>query len=107
MKILAVTSCPSGVAHTYMSAEALEKEAKARGIEIKIETQGSIGTENKITMDDVKKADVVILTKDMGIKDTDRFAGLPVVKVRVDDLIKHSNTILDKVEAFLKDRKQS
>jgi fructose-specific PTS system IIB-like component len=55
MNILAVTSCPSGVAHTYMAAEALEREAKARGIKIKVETQGSIGIENQITMDDVKK----------------------------------------------------
>ena len=49
MKLLAITSCPSGVAHTYMAAEALQKAAKKRGIEIKVETQGSIGVENEIT----------------------------------------------------------
>ena len=52
MKILAVTACPSGVAHTYMAAEAIERAAKAKGIEIKVETQGSIGIENRITMDE-------------------------------------------------------
>ena len=69
MKFLAVTACPSGVAHTYMSAEALEKAAKKHGIEIKVETQGSIGIENQITPEDLAGTDAVILTKDMPIKD--------------------------------------
>jgi fructose-specific PTS system IIB-like component len=73
MKILAVTSCPSGVAHTYMAAEALEREAKARGIEIKVETQGSIGIENKIAAKDLKDADIVILTNDVAIKEAEKF----------------------------------
>jgi fructose-specific PTS system IIB-like component len=106
MNILAVTSCPSGVAHTYMAAEALEREAKTRGIKIKVETQGSIGTENQITMDDVKKADIVILTQDMGIKGTERFKGLPVFKVALDDAIKKSNEIFDQVETYLKNKKK-
>ncbi|AZV57547.1 PTS fructose-like transporter subunit IIB [Clostridium sp. AWRP] len=106
MKILAVTACPSGVAHTYMAAEALEKAAKAKGIEIKVETQGSIGIENKITMDDVKDADVVILTKDIGIKETERFSGLPTVKVGVSDVVKKSDQIIDKVEAYVNSKKQ-
>ena len=67
MKILGVTSCPSGVAHTYMAAEALKKAALAKGHEVKVETQGSIGIENVITMDDVKDADVVVLTKDVSL----------------------------------------
>ncbi len=50
MKVIAVTACPSGVAHTYMAAEALEKAAKQEGIEIKVETQGSIGIENELTL---------------------------------------------------------
>ena len=54
MKILAVTSCPSGVAHTYMAAAAIKKAAIARGHEIKVETQGSIGIENEINMDEVQ-----------------------------------------------------
>lgn len=105
MKILAVTACPSGVAHTYMAAEALEKAAKDKGIEIKVETQGSIGIENRITMDDVKGADVVILTKDIGIKETERFSGLPIVKVGISDVVKKSNQIIDKVEAYVKSKK--
>ena len=75
MKILGVTSCPSGVAHTYMAAEALKKAALAKGHEVKVETQGSIGIENVITMDDVKDADVVVLTKDVSLADLERFDG--------------------------------
>lgn len=67
-KIIAVTACPSGVAHTYMAAEALESAAKAKGWEVKVETQGSIGLENELTAEDVASADMVILTKDIGIK---------------------------------------
>jgi fructose-specific PTS system IIB-like component len=77
MKIVAVTACPSGVAHTYMSAEALERSAKAKGIEVKVETQGSIGIENKLTPSDIEAADIVVLTKDIGLKETERFKVRP------------------------------
>ncbi|PAB57866.1 PTS fructose-like transporter subunit IIB [Anaeromicrobium sediminis] len=97
MKILAVTACPTGIAHTYMSAEALEKECKARGFEVKVETQGSIGVENKITEDDLKGAHVVILTKDMSIKGKERFKGIPTVNVAIGDLIKKTGPLLDKI----------
>lgn len=105
MKIIAVTACPSGVAHTYMSAEALERAAKARGFEVKVETQGSIGIENKLTADDVKSADIVLLTKDIGIKETERFAGKPIVKVGVSDLVKKADKIVEKIEVHLKSKK--
>ncbi|TDT62445.1 PTS fructose-like transporter subunit IIB [Fonticella tunisiensis] len=105
MKLLAVTACPSGVAHTYMAAEALERAAKAKGIEIKVETQGSIGIENRITMEDVKNADAVILTKDMGIKERERFNGKPIVNVGVGDAIKKADQIIDKIIAYLNNKK--
>ncbi|HEY8803570.1 MAG TPA: PTS fructose-like transporter subunit IIB [Clostridium sp.] len=105
MKILAVTACPSGVAHTYMAAEALERAAKAKGIEIKVETQGSIGVENKITAEDVKGADVIILTKDMGIKEVERFNGLLTVKVAISDVVKKADQLIDKVVAHVNSKK--
>lgn len=101
MKILAVTSCPSGVAHTYMAAEALEKAAKARGHEIKVETQGSIGIENEIKKEDIAGTDVVILTKDMAIKNKERFEGIPVVNVAIGDVIKKTVPMLEKIEAHI------
>lgn len=102
MKILGVTSCPTGIAHTYMAAEALEKEAKSRNYEVKVETQGSIGIENQITKEDLEGATVVILTKEMTIKDQDRFKDIPVVKVSIGNLIKKPQKILDAIEAKLK-----
>ncbi|WP_422448288.1 PTS fructose-like transporter subunit IIB [Thermoanaerobacterium sp. DL9XJH110] len=103
MKIVAVTACPSGVAHTYMAAEALERAAKKRDIQIKVETQGSIGIENEITQKEADEADVVILTKDMGIKNTHRFAKKPVVYVGVGDAIRKADAIMDKLlEKFRK-----
>ena len=62
--IIAVTACPSGVAHTYMAAESLESAAKAKGWQVKVETQGSIGIENELTAEEIAAADMVILTKD-------------------------------------------
>lgn len=97
MKILAVTACPTGIAHTYMAAAALEKEAKARGYEIKVETQGSIGIENEITLKDLEGADVVILTKDMGIKGRDRFKKILIVNVAIGDVIKKTGSLMDKI----------
>ena len=94
MKFLAVTACPSGVAHTYMSAEALEKAAKKHGIEIKVETQGSIGIENQITPEDLAGTDAVILTKDMPIKDEERFQNIPKVGVGVSDAVKKPEAII-------------
>lgn len=105
MKIVAVTACPSGVAHTYMSAEALERAAKARGIDVKVETQGSIGIENKLTAEDVKTADIIVLTTDIGLKETERFNGKPIVKVGVSDLVKKADKIVEKIEEFIKNKK--
>ncbi|WP_058269825.1 PTS fructose transporter subunit IIB [Olsenella massiliensis] len=104
MKILAVTACPSGVAHTYMSAEAIKVACKKAGIDCKVETQGSIGIEDEIGPDDLKGADAVILTTDMPIKNVERFEGLPKVKVRAGVAIKQADALIAKVSAALKDR---
>ncbi len=104
MKILAVTACPSGVAHTYMSAEALKKAAQANGHEIKVETQGQIGIENEISLREAKEADVVILTTDIALKNTDRFKGIPTVRVTVGDAVKKASSIIAKIEKALSER---
>lgn len=105
MKFLAVTACPSGVAHTYMAAEALEKAAKKHGVEIKVETQGSIGVENKITASDVADADAVILTTDMAIIDEGRFKGKPIVRVSIGDAIKKCDAVIVKIVDHLNAKK--
>lgn len=101
MKILAITSCPVGIAHTYMAAESLEKEAVKRGHSIKVETQGSIGIENEITNEDLHNVDIVILTKDTKIERRERFTGLPVVNISISDAIKKTPAILDAIEKQL------
>jgi PTS system fructose-specific IIC component len=82
MKLVAVTSCPTGIAHTYMAAEALQIAAKEMGHEIKVETQGSVGAENVITEKDLREADAVILAVDTNV-DKDRFQGMPMVEASV------------------------
>lgn len=101
MKILGVTACPSGVAHTYMAAEALERAAKALGHDVKVETQGSIGIENKITRDEIMAADAVVLTKDMQVKGIERFKDILTVKVGISDVIKKSEAIVKKIESHI------
>lgn len=100
-RIIAVTACPSGVAHTYMAAEALENAAKAKGWEVKVETQGSIGLENELTAADIAAADMVILTKDIGIKFEERFAGKTIVRVNISDAVKRADAIMNKIDAHL------
>lgn len=101
MKILAVTACPSGVAHTYMAAEALKNACSAEQIECKIETQGSIGVENAITSEDLADATAVVLTNDMPIKDIERFANLPKIKLPAATVIKSALAIVAKITSEL------
>lgn len=99
MKIVAVTSCLTGIAHTYLAAEALEINAIANGIDIKVETQGAIGLENKITEDEVRNADVVILTNDIEVEESERFEGKYIVRVSVKDLVMRANEILRNIKS--------
>ena len=87
MKILAVTACPSGVAHTYMAAEALRKAC----------AHENIGVENVITTEDLAGASVVVLTTDMPIKDQERFEKLPKIKVSAATVIKSAPAVVAKV----------
>lgn len=77
---VAITSCPMGVAHTYMAAESLEKTAVELGYDAKVETQGTVGVENELMPDDIEKADFVIVAADRNVE-LDRFAGKKIVEV--------------------------
>ena len=94
MNIVAVTACPTGVAHTYMAAARLEKAAKRLGHVIKVETQGSMGIENALSADDVAGADVVLLAAGIAVRDRERFTGKRVVEVAVQDAIKDPDRII-------------
>lgn len=94
--IVAITSCPVGIAHTYMAAENLEKAGAAAGVRIKVETHGSIGVENELTPAEIKEAQGVIIAADTSI-DKARFAGKPLVQVGVQDGIHKANELVQRI----------
>jgi fructose PTS system EIIBC or EIIC component len=96
MKILAITSCPNGIAHTYMAAENLEKAAKQLRVQLKVETQGSIGVENEFTDKDIQEADGIIIAADKTVN-KDRFNGKKVLVAGVQDGIRKPEQLLKKV----------
>jgi fructose-specific phosphotransferase system IIB component len=97
MKIVAVTACPTGIAHTYMAAEQLEKTAKSMGHQIRVETQGSMGIENELSARDIGEADAAIFAVDIAVEKPDRFDGKKVVQVSVQEAIKNPKAVLAKV----------
>jgi fructose-specific phosphotransferase system IIB component len=94
MRIVAVTACPTGIAHTYMAAERLERAAKKLGHAIRVETQGAMGIENALSADDVRSADVVLLAAGIPVRDRERFEGKRVVEVSVQEAIRNAEKIL-------------
>lgn len=94
VKIVAVTACPTGIAHTYMAAEALEKAAKKLGHTIKVETQGSIGIENKISKKEAGDADIVIFAADLAVKEEIRFKNKPIYRVEAQKAIKNAEAVI-------------
>ncbi len=95
MKFVAITSCPTGIAHTYMAAEALQMAGEEMGIEIKVETQGSVGAENQLTDADIREARVVIIAADTNVS-KERFAGKTIIEVGVKDAIKDAKGLIQK-----------
>ncbi len=102
MKIVSVTACSTGIAHTYMAQEAIEQECKKRGYEVKVETQGGMGIENEISEEEVASADVVLLAIGIGIEEAERFeekeAQGKVLTVDPSVVIKDPVGIIDKLE---------
>jgi fructose-specific phosphotransferase system IIB component len=97
MKLVAVTACPTGIAHTYMAAEQLEKTAKKLGHSIKVETQGAMGIENELSQGDVDAAEAVILAADIALEKMERFEKIRQVKVAVQEAIRNPEGVLKKV----------
>lgn len=95
VKILAVTSCPTGIAHTYMAAEGIEKAAKERNCFVKIETRGSGGAKNVLTAKEIEEADCIIVAADAQVP-MDRFAGKKVIECQVSDGISKAGELLDR-----------
>ena len=95
-KLLGVTGCPTGIAHTYMAEEALKEAAEKLGAEMKVETNGAVGVENELTAEDIAECDGIIVACDKNV-DMDRFNGKPVIEVPVSDGISKAEELVQKM----------
>ena len=106
MKIVAVSACTAGIAHTYMAQEALLEECKKRGIDCKVETQGGMGIDNELEQDEIDEADVVILAVAVGIEMEERFDEKrdegKVIEVNPSEAIKNTAALIDRAEELAK-----
>ncbi|GEN87817.1 fructose-specific PTS transporter subunit EIIC [Oceanobacillus sp. FSL W8-0428] len=96
VKIVAATGCPTGIAHTFMAAEALISAAEKLGAEIKVETHGQVGIENQLTKEEIQQADGVIIAADKDVL-ADRFSGKPTIDVSVSKAIKDPETLIQAI----------
>ena len=103
MKIVAVAACTLGVAHTYMAKTAIEQECIKRGHEVKVETQGAVGIENELSVEEIRKADAVLLAISVAIEGAERFENKfdqgKVLQIDPASVIKSSAKIIDKIES--------
>ena len=97
MKIVGLSACAAGIAHTYIAKEKLLQAAKDAGDTVHVETQGTIGTEDALTPEEISQADVVLLAIDVKISGRERFAGKKVVEVPTDVAIKSPKKLIAKL----------
>ncbi|GEN89779.1 PTS fructose transporter subunit IIB [Oceanobacillus sojae] len=98
MKLVAVVACTSGIAHTYIAREKLINAAEKRGHSIKVETQGTIGVEGKLTKKDIEEADLVIMATDIQTTGNERFEGKRKIKVATNIAVKAAGQLIEKIE---------
>lgn len=98
MKVVAVTACPTGIAHTYMAAEALKKAALQLKLAIKIETQGALGIENPLSDRDIAQASMVVIAADVAIEHEERFVHRPVTRVSMQSVLMDAAAVLRQVQ---------
>ena len=105
MKIVGISACPAGLAHTPMAAKALEKAGASLGYDIKMEQQGSMGQVNTITEEEAKAADFVIIASDQKISGMERFDGKPVIRVDITTCIKTPEAVIKKCVKAVESKK--
>lgn len=98
MRIVAVTACPTGIAHTYMAADALKKAAQQVGIQITVETQGAMGIENQLSFQDIGRADVVLIASDIEIEHRARFTGSTIHCVTIEEVLTDAASVLTRCQ---------
>ncbi len=96
MYIIGVTSCSTGIAHTYMAAEAIKKAAKKLGHKAKVETQGSIGIESRLSTKDIENADLIIICADVALREAERFDNKAIYEAKTEAFIKAADQELQK-----------
>lgn len=98
MYIIGISACPTGIAHTYMAADAIETAAKNLKADFKVETQGSIGIENKLDLEDIKKADLIVITAAVAVREYDRFDGYEdkIYEISLQEVITKGNELIKK-----------
>ena len=101
-RIIGVCACPAGIAHTYMAAENLERQGKKLGFQVKIETNGSGGVENRLREEDIKVADYVIIAADTRVE-MERFRGKKLLEVSVTDAVRKVESVYEKLNDALKE----
>lgn len=101
IRIVGVTACAAGIAHTYIAKEKIIKAAEKAGDIIHIETQGTIGTEDKLTAEEIKDANIVLLAIDVKISGRERFHGKRVVEVPTDTAIKAPNKLIGQLQKIV------
>ncbi|CCV64184.1 PTS system fructose specific IIBC component, putative fragment [Alteracholeplasma palmae J233] len=97
MKVIAITACPMGIAHTYIAAEALRKAAYAKGIDLIIEKHAALGIEGTLTEEEIKDADAIIIAADMHV-DLTRFKDKKIVTGTTADAISNADALFEKIE---------
>lgn len=100
IKILAITACTAGIAHTYIAREKLENAAREMGDFIKVETQGSIGVENELRPDEIREADIILIAADIRVN-KDRFVGKAVVEIPISMIMKSPKGVISKIHQKL------
>ncbi|MFP2930770.1 fructose-specific PTS transporter subunit EIIC, partial [Pyxidicoccus sp. 3LG] len=98
-RLVAITACPTGIAHTFMAAEALTRAARAKGYDIKVETQGSVGAKNPLTAEEIAAADAVIIGADTHVS-TERFIGKRLLKTSVGEALKQADSVITRALAL-------
>ncbi|WEM45939.1 PTS fructose transporter subunit IIB (plasmid) [Photobacterium sp. DA100] len=101
MRVVAITACPTGIAHTYMAADKLMDTAKKLGITIKVETQGAMGIENRLSEQDIERADVVILAADINIEHSARFKNHRCLEVTIQDALQRPRRVFSQCQQLL------
>src|SRR6188768_3855943 len=98
--LIAITSCPTGIAHTLLAAEALKKTGAALGVDIKVETQGSVGARSTLSEAEISQADAVLVAADIRV-DTSRFAGKPIYETRTSEAIRNTREVIEAALALV------